>query len=136
MTSETSTKDCLGWAARDPSGVLSPYSFGRRCLYWVFWLFLYHHSLFLFISNLSLLCAILYFFLGQATKLSIICRPCHFICWVCIYAGHSQFLLLLLWLPATFVLYNYLSTTRLHHGTWTANEQWFFKISIALWPWS
>ncbi|KAJ4711749.1 cinnamyl-alcohol dehydrogenase [Melia azedarach] len=32
MTSETSTKDCLGWAARDPSGVLSPYSFGRRAV--------------------------------------------------------------------------------------------------------
>lgn len=32
MTSETASKDCLGWAARDPSGVLSPYSFNRRAV--------------------------------------------------------------------------------------------------------
>ncbi|KAK2664492.1 hypothetical protein Ddye_003066 [Dipteronia dyeriana] len=30
MDSESSNKDCLGWAARDPSGVLSPYNFTRR----------------------------------------------------------------------------------------------------------
>ncbi|KAK1565265.1 hypothetical protein Q3G72_022794 [Acer saccharum] len=32
MDSESSNKDCLGWAARDPSGVLSPYNFTRRAL--------------------------------------------------------------------------------------------------------
>ncbi|KAJ4724658.1 putative Alcohol dehydrogenase [Melia azedarach] len=32
MTSETSTEDCLGWAARDTSGVLSPYNFSRRAV--------------------------------------------------------------------------------------------------------
>lgn len=32
MTSETASKDCLGWAAGDPSGVLSPYSFNRRAV--------------------------------------------------------------------------------------------------------
>ncbi|OVA19954.1 Alcohol dehydrogenase superfamily [Macleaya cordata] len=28
----TNTKDCQGWAARDPTGVLSPYKFSRRVL--------------------------------------------------------------------------------------------------------
>ncbi|XVE64548.1 hypothetical protein DITRI_Ditri07aG0109100 [Diplodiscus trichospermus] len=32
MDSQTSTEDCLGWAASDPSGVLSPYKFSRRTL--------------------------------------------------------------------------------------------------------
>ncbi|KAK1565685.1 hypothetical protein Q3G72_032569 [Acer saccharum] len=32
MDSESSNKDCLGWAARDPSGLLSPYNFTRRAL--------------------------------------------------------------------------------------------------------
>lgn len=32
MDSQTKTEDCLGWAARDPSGVLSPYKFSRRPL--------------------------------------------------------------------------------------------------------
>jgi len=32
MDSESTNKDCLGWAARDPSGVLSPYNFTRRAL--------------------------------------------------------------------------------------------------------
>nr|GMC99839.1 probable cinnamyl alcohol dehydrogenase 1 [Ipomoea batatas] len=30
MASSPSTHNCLGWAARDPSGVLSPYNFSRR----------------------------------------------------------------------------------------------------------
>ncbi|KAK8489116.1 hypothetical protein V6N11_028477 [Hibiscus sabdariffa] len=30
MDSRTNTEDCLGWAATDPSGVLSPYKFSRR----------------------------------------------------------------------------------------------------------
>uniref|UniRef100_A0A2P2MQ44 Putative cinnamyl alcohol dehydrogenase 1 n=1 Tax=Rhizophora mucronata TaxID=61149 RepID=A0A2P2MQ44_RHIMU len=30
MSSESVEEDCLAWAARDPSGVLSPYKFGRR----------------------------------------------------------------------------------------------------------
>ncbi|KAF7150649.1 hypothetical protein RHSIM_Rhsim02G0255500 [Rhododendron simsii] len=30
MSSNSSNEDCLGWAARDPSGVLSPYKFSRR----------------------------------------------------------------------------------------------------------
>ncbi|XP_057510509.1 probable cinnamyl alcohol dehydrogenase 1 [Actinidia eriantha] len=30
MSSDTAKEDCLGWAARDPSGVLSPYKFSRR----------------------------------------------------------------------------------------------------------
>ncbi|KAG7035534.1 putative cinnamyl alcohol dehydrogenase 1 [Cucurbita argyrosperma subsp. argyrosperma] len=30
MSSFTSSEDCLGWAARDPSGFLSPYKFSRR----------------------------------------------------------------------------------------------------------
>ncbi|KAI8569951.1 hypothetical protein RHMOL_Rhmol02G0318000 [Rhododendron molle] len=29
MSSNSSNEDCLGWAARDPSGVLSPYKFSR-----------------------------------------------------------------------------------------------------------
>lgn len=32
MSSECAKDDCLGWAARDPSGVLSPYKFSRRVL--------------------------------------------------------------------------------------------------------
>ncbi|EOY23782.1 Cinnamyl-alcohol dehydrogenase isoform 4 [Theobroma cacao] len=32
MDSQTKTEDCLGWAARDPSGALSPYKFSRRPL--------------------------------------------------------------------------------------------------------
>ncbi|XP_019419085.1 PREDICTED: probable cinnamyl alcohol dehydrogenase 1 [Lupinus angustifolius] len=32
MSSEGVTEDCLGWAARDPSGVLSPYKFSRRAV--------------------------------------------------------------------------------------------------------
>ncbi|KAI9173528.1 hypothetical protein LWI28_002731 [Acer negundo] len=32
MDSESTNKDCLGWAARDPSGLLSPYNFTRRAL--------------------------------------------------------------------------------------------------------
>ncbi|KAL5766134.1 hypothetical protein ACOSP7_016751 [Xanthoceras sorbifolium] len=32
MDSESANKDCLGWAAKDPSGVLSPYNFTRRAL--------------------------------------------------------------------------------------------------------
>lgn len=32
MTSENAREDCLGWAARDPLGVLSPYSFSRRAV--------------------------------------------------------------------------------------------------------
>ncbi|KAF3942917.1 hypothetical protein CMV_030474, partial [Castanea mollissima] len=30
MSSLSANEDCLGWAARDASGVLSPYSFNRR----------------------------------------------------------------------------------------------------------
>lgn len=30
MSSEGVKEDCLGWAARDPSGFLSPYKFSRR----------------------------------------------------------------------------------------------------------
>ncbi|KAA8526048.1 hypothetical protein F0562_007852 [Nyssa sinensis] len=30
MSSKSANEDCLGWAARDPSGVLSPYQFSRR----------------------------------------------------------------------------------------------------------
>ncbi|CAH9068678.1 unnamed protein product [Cuscuta europaea] len=30
MASSHSTENCIGWAARDPSGVLSPYNFSRR----------------------------------------------------------------------------------------------------------
>lgn len=30
MSSSHSTENCLGWAARDPSGVLSPFNFSRR----------------------------------------------------------------------------------------------------------
>ena len=30
MSSESFKDDCLAWAARDPSGVLSPYKFSRR----------------------------------------------------------------------------------------------------------
>ncbi|KAJ8770334.1 hypothetical protein K2173_014944 [Erythroxylum novogranatense] len=32
MSSETVNEDCLAWAARDPSGVLSPYNFARRAV--------------------------------------------------------------------------------------------------------
>lgn len=32
MTSERANENCLGWAARDPSGVLSPYNFTRRAV--------------------------------------------------------------------------------------------------------
>ncbi|XVF51146.1 hypothetical protein PTKIN_Ptkin04bG0161300 [Pterospermum kingtungense] len=32
MDSQTKTEDCFGWAARDPTGVLSPYKFSRRTL--------------------------------------------------------------------------------------------------------
>ncbi|OMO95175.1 Alcohol dehydrogenase superfamily, zinc-type [Corchorus capsularis] len=32
MDSQTKSDNCLGWAARDPSGVLSPYTFSRRPL--------------------------------------------------------------------------------------------------------
>ncbi|KAJ6839145.1 putative cinnamyl alcohol dehydrogenase 1 [Iris pallida] len=32
MDTEIGTGDCLGWAARDPSGTLSPYKFSRRAL--------------------------------------------------------------------------------------------------------
>lgn len=30
MASKSESKDCFGWAARDTSGVLSPYKFNRR----------------------------------------------------------------------------------------------------------
>uniref|UniRef100_A0A5B7A3R9 Putative cinnamyl alcohol dehydrogenase 1 n=1 Tax=Davidia involucrata TaxID=16924 RepID=A0A5B7A3R9_DAVIN len=30
MSTKSANEDCLGWAARDPSGVLSPYKFSRR----------------------------------------------------------------------------------------------------------
>ncbi|KAL6006659.1 hypothetical protein ACLOJK_032152 [Asimina triloba] len=30
MTTESGNNDCLAWAARDPSGILSPYKFSRR----------------------------------------------------------------------------------------------------------
>ncbi|XP_022007777.1 uncharacterized protein LOC110907044 isoform X2 [Helianthus annuus] len=30
MTSDAGNENCLGWAARDPSGFLSPYKFNRR----------------------------------------------------------------------------------------------------------
>ncbi|XP_059664126.1 probable cinnamyl alcohol dehydrogenase 1 [Cornus florida] len=30
MSSKSANEDCLGWAARDPSGFLSPYKFSRR----------------------------------------------------------------------------------------------------------
>nr|XP_043635806.1 probable cinnamyl alcohol dehydrogenase 1 [Erigeron canadensis] len=30
MTSDTGNENCIGWAARDPSGCLSPYKFNRR----------------------------------------------------------------------------------------------------------
>ncbi|KAK9287956.1 hypothetical protein L1049_016401 [Liquidambar formosana] len=33
MSSESANEDCIGWAARDPSGLLSPYKFSRRCCY-------------------------------------------------------------------------------------------------------
>ncbi|XP_023872111.1 probable cinnamyl alcohol dehydrogenase 1 [Quercus suber] len=33
MSSLSAKDDCLAWAARDPSGVLSPYSFSRRSLF-------------------------------------------------------------------------------------------------------
>lgn len=36
MSSLTANDDCLGWAARDASGVLSPYNFSRRCVYLFF----------------------------------------------------------------------------------------------------
>ncbi|GKF00791.1 hypothetical protein Tco_0027714, partial [Tanacetum coccineum] len=29
MTSDAGNENCLGWAARDPSGFLSPYRFDR-----------------------------------------------------------------------------------------------------------
>ncbi|XP_059286582.1 probable cinnamyl alcohol dehydrogenase 1 isoform X1 [Lycium ferocissimum] len=32
MTSGSANENCLGWAARDPSGVLSPYEFNRRAV--------------------------------------------------------------------------------------------------------
>ncbi|KAK9289229.1 hypothetical protein L1049_017703 [Liquidambar formosana] len=32
MSSESANEDCIGWAARDPSGLLSPYKFSRRAL--------------------------------------------------------------------------------------------------------
>ncbi|XWS61473.1 hypothetical protein CRYUN_Cryun07bG0128600 [Craigia yunnanensis] len=32
MDSQIKTEDCLGWAAKDPSGILSPYKFSRRPL--------------------------------------------------------------------------------------------------------
>ncbi|KAG6688074.1 hypothetical protein I3842_11G105900 [Carya illinoinensis] len=32
MSSSSASADCLGWAARDESGVLSPYNFSRRIL--------------------------------------------------------------------------------------------------------
>ncbi|KAI4354210.1 hypothetical protein L6164_003099 [Bauhinia variegata] len=32
MSSQSANEDCLGWAARDPSGVLSPYKFSRRAV--------------------------------------------------------------------------------------------------------
>ncbi|KAK9274935.1 hypothetical protein L1049_022191 [Liquidambar formosana] len=32
MSSEIANEDCIGWAARDPSGLLSPYKFSRRAL--------------------------------------------------------------------------------------------------------
>ncbi|KAK8502417.1 hypothetical protein V6N13_130540 [Hibiscus sabdariffa] len=32
MDSQSNTENCLGWAATDPSGVLSPYKFSRRCV--------------------------------------------------------------------------------------------------------
>ena len=49
MSSLTANEDCLGWAARDASGVLSPYNFSRRCVYLFFFeekacMFI-HHSL-------------------------------------------------------------------------------------------
>lgn len=33
MSSEGVGEDCLAWAARDASGVLSPYKFNRRYVY-------------------------------------------------------------------------------------------------------
>ena len=33
MSSEGVGEDCLAWAARDASGVLSPYRFNRRYIY-------------------------------------------------------------------------------------------------------
>ncbi|KAH0456422.1 hypothetical protein IEQ34_014329 [Dendrobium chrysotoxum] len=32
MASKSESRDCFGWAARDTSGVLSPYKFNRRAL--------------------------------------------------------------------------------------------------------
>ncbi|KAK9757426.1 hypothetical protein RND81_01G162200 [Saponaria officinalis] len=32
MSSETASANCIGWAARDPSGVLSPFEFNRRAV--------------------------------------------------------------------------------------------------------
>ena len=32
MSCEGASEDCLAWAARDPSGLLSPYKFSRRAL--------------------------------------------------------------------------------------------------------
>lgn len=38
MSSSSANDDCLGWAARDVSGVLSPYNFSRRYVYLIsFW---------------------------------------------------------------------------------------------------
>ena len=31
MDTEIGSGDCLAWAARDASGILSPYRFNRRC---------------------------------------------------------------------------------------------------------
>jgi cinnamyl-alcohol dehydrogenase len=36
MSSETANENCLGWAARDASGVLSPFKFSRRYVYLIF----------------------------------------------------------------------------------------------------
>ena len=33
MSSLSANEDCLGWAARDASGFLSPYSFDRRYIF-------------------------------------------------------------------------------------------------------
>ena len=46
MSSLTANDDCLAWAARDPSGVLSPYNFSRRSffLFLLFFIFSMRHQ--------------------------------------------------------------------------------------------
>lgn len=36
MTSDSEKGNCIGYAARDPSGVLSHYEFNRRCVFEAF----------------------------------------------------------------------------------------------------